>query len=307
MNEIILITGANAGLGKDSARQLAMLEQTKKIILACRNESKAIIAKSELEEITGRNIFEILIMDVSNPESVRNAVKNIKEPIDALIMNAGGMAGKQPLAKTSDGVTSIYAVNLLGHSVLMKEMLEKNLLKNVALYAGSEAARGVKKMGIKQPKLKTYSSDEFASVFDGTYWNGKGDDMEAYALIKLAAAMWMSTMAKEYPNIKFITMSPGATQGTEVMNDIPAAMKIMYKYIMMPIILPLMGMAHSLETGAKRYVDGISDSKFKSGHFYASKAGVTAGSVLDQNDIYPDFNNTEYQSNASEAISRFIN
>ena len=115
MNEIILITGANAGLGKDAARQLALKKETKKIYLACRNEEKAREAKTDLEKITGQSIFEIVIVDVSSPKSVRTAIANLKEPVDALIMNAGGMGGKKPEAMTSDGVTSIFAANVLGH------------------------------------------------------------------------------------------------------------------------------------------------------------------------------------------------
>ena len=40
MNESILITGANIGLGKETARQLALKQETKKIILFCRNQQK---------------------------------------------------------------------------------------------------------------------------------------------------------------------------------------------------------------------------------------------------------------------------
>ena len=43
-------------------------------------------------------------MDVSNPNSVRSAVAGLNEPIDALIMNAGGMGGKSPMDVTTDGV-----------------------------------------------------------------------------------------------------------------------------------------------------------------------------------------------------------
>jgi len=61
MNKSILITGANSGLGKDSARQLAMIEGTEKIYLACRNLDKANEAKLSLEKSTRRSIFEIVI------------------------------------------------------------------------------------------------------------------------------------------------------------------------------------------------------------------------------------------------------
>jgi len=53
-NSAVLITGANTGLGKDVARQLAILGTFGTIYLACRNEAKAEIAKRDLERITGR-------------------------------------------------------------------------------------------------------------------------------------------------------------------------------------------------------------------------------------------------------------
>ena len=127
-NETILITGANAGIGKDTARQLALIPDTEKIILACRNREKAAIARAELEELTGRSVFEILIMDVSDSDSVRKAVKQIKEPVDAVILNAGGVGGKSPEKRTKDGVTTITASNLLGHVVLVEEMLKEKYL-----------------------------------------------------------------------------------------------------------------------------------------------------------------------------------
>ena len=55
---------------------------------------------------------------------------------------------------------------------------------------------------------------------------------------------------------------------------LPPPMRFMLKYVMMPIVFPLMGgMVHTLEIGAKRFVDAISDERYKSGVFYASKEG----------------------------------
>ena len=104
MNESILITGANIGLGKETARQLAMKRETKKVILFCRNLAKAEAAKKDLEEKTGKKIFEIIIGDVADANSVRKAVEKIKEPIDAMILNAGGMVGKTAGRLTPSGM-----------------------------------------------------------------------------------------------------------------------------------------------------------------------------------------------------------
>ena len=306
MNKSILITGANGGLGKESARQLALIKGTERIYLACRNLDKAQEAKKSLEKSTGKKIFEIVIMDVSNPNSVRSAVAKLKEPIDALIMNAGGMGGKSPMDMTSDGITSLFAVNVLGHVVLLDELLKEKKLNKVALYAGSEGARGVEDMGMNRPDLKTSSEDEFAAVIDGTFFDEKTDPMEAYGYIKYVAALWMSSEARKNPNLRLITMSPGFTSGTAVMNDLPFGKRLMFKYIMLPIVAPLKGLVHILEKGAKRFVDGISNDTFKSGIFYASKAKRLTGQVIDQSTIFSDLNNSSYQDNANSAIHRFI-
>ncbi|NQU52867.1 MAG: SDR family NAD(P)-dependent oxidoreductase [Bacteroidetes bacterium] len=306
MNKSILITGANGGLGKESARQLALIDGTEKIYLACRNLSKAEEAKQSLEKSTGRTIFEIVIMDVSDPASVRSAVAKLSQPIDALIMNAGGMGGKSPMDVTSNGVTSLFAANVLGHVVLLDELIKEKKLTKVALYAGSEGARGVEDMGMNQPDLKTSSVDEFVTVIDGAFFGEATDPMEAYGYIKYLAALWMSSEARKNPDLRLITVSPGFTSGTAVMNDLPLGKKLMFKYIMMPIVAPLKGLVHKLEKGAKRFVDGITDDSFKSGVFYASKAKLLTGPVIDQSTIFSNLNNSSYQDNANAAIHRFI-
>ena len=61
MNESILITGANIGLGKETARQLALKKETKKVILFCRNQARAEAAKKDLEEKTGKRFLKLLL------------------------------------------------------------------------------------------------------------------------------------------------------------------------------------------------------------------------------------------------------
>jgi len=307
MNESILITGANIGLGKETARQLALRKETKKVILFCRNQAKAEAAKKDLEEQTGKKIFEIIIGDVSDANSVRRAGEKITEPIDAIILNAGGMVGKTAGKVTPSGMNELAATNILGHVILVEELIKHDKLKKAVLYPSAEAVPGVKMLGMKPVVMKTSSVDEFAAVLDGSYFGNKFDSVQAYGYVKYAATMWMLSMARKYPDLKFVVMSPGNTKGTSAPDNLPPAMKFMLKYFMMPVVFPLIGgMVHTLEVGAKRFVDGISDERYKSGVFYASKEGKLSGDVVDQSTFFTALKNTTFQDNADKAIHRFI-
>ena len=303
MLKSVLITGANAGLGKDTARQLAAEPGIEKIYLGCRSEARARAAQAELEETTGRNIFEIVLIDVSNLQSVRAAVKGLNQPVDGLVMNAGGAGGPGWNGVTGDGVISLFASNLLGHVALAEELLKAQKLTGVAVYAGSEAVRGVPEMGIKQTFLKTSSADEFATLADGSFFGNASDPMAAYGPVKYMAALWMSALARQYPAVRFVTMSPGATTGTEALKNVPLLKRIMFATMFR--VMLLLGKVHRLEVGAKRYIDALKDTAYKSGTFYASAKGVT-GPVVDQGTIFADLNDTTIQNNANEAIHRFL-
>ena len=121
----VLITGANAGIGKDVARQLALRPDMARIYLACRNKDRATAAKAELEAKTGRRIFDIIIMDVADLGSVRDGLEAINGSLDALVMNAGTVGGKTALDLTADGVTTVFATNVLGHAVLLESLLKR--------------------------------------------------------------------------------------------------------------------------------------------------------------------------------------
>ncbi len=65
-------------------------------------------------------------------------------------------------------------------------------------------------------------------------------------------------------------------------------------------------MAHKLDVGARRLVDGVTDLTLSSGVFYASAANTITGPLVDQADIFPDLANPSFQDHANEAIHRFI-
>jgi NAD(P)-dependent dehydrogenase (short-subunit alcohol dehydrogenase family) len=298
----VLVTGANAGIGKDVARQLALRPEMARIYLACRNQDRATTAKAELEAATGRSIFDIILMDVADLGSVRAGLAAINGSLDALVMNAGGVGGKTPMDLTADGVTYMFASNVLGHAALLEGLLTEDRLGEVAVFAGSESARGVPKLRMKRPSFVSTSADELATVIDGSYFaHHKTDRNLAYGQVKYIGALWMAYLARQHPDRRFITVSPGNTSGTEGPNDLALPLRLAARYVM-----PYLGISHKLDVGAKRLVDGVTDPTLSSGVFYASAANKLTGPLVDQADIFPDLANPLFQDHANEAIHRFI-
>ena len=306
MNPIqtVLITGANAGLGREAARQLALQKGIETIYLGCRNLEKAEAAKAALEAETGRKIFKILLIDVADANSVKSAVAAMTTPVDAVILNAGGTGGRTPNELTASGVTNIFAANVLGHVVLVDELLDRQLVTSTILYAGSEAARGIPRMGVARPKVDGATVEEFASIADGSKFGAKADPLDIYGTIKLTGAFWMASMARQHPHLRFITMSPGGTTGTNGMDDLPFLKKLFFKYVG-GTVMPIFGMMHSVEKGARRYVDGLLNPRFESGHFYASRAGSPTGPLVDQVTIDAFLGDVTAQDNANRAVHQF--
>lgn len=299
----VFITGANAGLGKETARQLAQQPEIDTIYLGCRNLDKAKAARDDLIAQTGRHIFEVIPIDVSDLASVKHAVQTLPQAVDALVMNAGGTGGKHFYEKTATGVTQIVAVNLLGHVLLTQELLAQNKLTQVALYAGSEAARGVPEMGMKRPALTQSSVDEFIALCKGELFASQTDATVPYGPIKYMAALWMASMARDYPKVRFLTMSPGATTGTEGFNSLSPLKRVVMKSMMQ--LMLFLGKVHKVDVGAQRFVDGLLNDSYPSGAFYASAKGLT-GPLDDQSRIFADIGNQTIQDNAKATLLGFI-
>ena len=284
------------------ARQLAARPEIARIYLACRNRDRAKAAQAELEAATGRKIFDTVLMDVADQSSVRAGLASFDGSIDALVMNAG-VIGPETLGLTADGITTVFATNVLGHAVLLEGLLADGRLGEVAVFVGSEAVAGVPKLGMKRPSFVSTSADELATVIDGSYFAGRKPDFNlAFAQAKYIGALWMASLARHHPDRRFITVSPGNTTGTGAASGLPLPMRVAAKYVM-----PALGLSHKLDVGAKRLVDGVTDPALSSGMFYASPANTLKGPLVNQADILPDLANASFQDHADEAIHRFIN
>ena len=112
-------------------------------------------------------------------------------------------------------------------------------------------------------------------------------------------------MARRHPELKLLTVSPGNTGGTQVARDFPLPVRLLLKYVLMPVVLPAFGLVQGVDKGAKRLIDGLNDPALKSGVFYASQANALTGPVIDQSEIVPELANPAYQDHAADAVHRF--
>ena len=136
------------------ARQLALRPEFARIYLACRNKDRATQAKADLQAETGRDIFDIVLMDVADLDSVRAGVAAVTGSLDALVMNAGIIGNKTVMEKTADGATKLFATNVLGHAVLLEGLLTENRLERGGGVRRERSSQGNSEVGVQTADLR---------------------------------------------------------------------------------------------------------------------------------------------------------
>jgi NAD(P)-dependent dehydrogenase (short-subunit alcohol dehydrogenase family) len=115
--QVAVVTGANAGLGLETARALAGAGA--RVVVAARDVAKAELAAADIIRSDPEARLELVHLDLASLRSVREAAATIAarhERVDILVNNAGLMA--IPQQKTEDGFEMQLGVNHLGHFAL---------------------------------------------------------------------------------------------------------------------------------------------------------------------------------------------
>jgi NAD(P)-dependent dehydrogenase (short-subunit alcohol dehydrogenase family) len=117
-----VVTGANGGLGLETARALAMAGA--EVVIAARNPARAAEAKKSIQASAPEAALTVVPLDLGSLDSVRDAATQIlaiHERLDLLVNNAGVMG--IPQQRTADGFEMQLGVDHLGHFALTARLM----------------------------------------------------------------------------------------------------------------------------------------------------------------------------------------
>jgi len=187
-----LITGANTGIGRETARALAA--RGARLHLACRSQDAGRRTIDEISAQTGNRELELLALDLGDLESVRrcaDAFLSTGEPLHVLINNAG-LAGAHGM--TASGFEIAFGTNHVGPFLLTSRLLDRlqssapARIVNVASVAHYNAPgidwEAVRKRTRSFTGMREYSTSKLANVLHAQELARRvdGADVTTYAL-----------------------------------------------------------------------------------------------------------------------------
>lgn len=119
----VIITGANGGIGKETAKEIA--RRGARVIMACRNVDNAKIVRDEIVEATKNENVVVKQLNLASQKSIREFAEDIlrtEQRLDVLIHNAG--TAEKKLIKTEDNLELTMATNHFGPYLLTHLLID---------------------------------------------------------------------------------------------------------------------------------------------------------------------------------------
>ncbi|CAG2117494.1 unnamed protein product [Medioppia subpectinata] len=216
-HKVVVITGGNTGIGKETALQLTL--RGAKVIIGCRDLKKGENAVKDIKSLNAKADINVMQLDLSSLSSVRHFTKTLiqnESRIDILINNAGVMLC--PEWTTEDGFEMQFGTNHLGHFLLTLSVMD--LLKKSA------------KARVINVSSKAHFTGEinFENI---NLRNGAYSPIKGYNQSKLANILFTRELARRLGPKNTITaysLHPGIIQ-TELGRHIPAILQPIIRYV----------------------------------------------------------------------------
>jgi NAD(P)-dependent dehydrogenase (short-subunit alcohol dehydrogenase family) len=241
--KICIVTGANSGIGKETALGLAKLGAT--VVMVCRDRHRSEVAQREIKKGSGNNRVELMLCDLASQNSIREFAAEFKKRygrLDVLVNNAGVFLRERSL--TEDGIESTFAINHLGYFLLTNLLLD--LLKKSAPSRIVNVAS---------------TAHRYAKLDIGAWATGRDySSFGAYANSKLANVLFTYELARRLAGtgVTANCLHPGAV-GTNLFRGLPGFVQALIKLV---TIGPRRGAATPIYLACSREVEGVTGKYF---------------------------------------------
>jgi NAD(P)-dependent dehydrogenase (short-subunit alcohol dehydrogenase family) len=245
--KIVLVTGANQGIGKATAIGLA--KQGARVVLVSRNADKGRAALADVRAASPTGDAQLIVADLSSQAEVRRAAAELRthhSRLDVLVNNAGVFVPERH--ETPDGMEETFAVNHLAPFLLTTELLD--LLKASApsriVTVSSEMHRGAKML---------WDDLQFASHRYG--------GMKAYGQSKLANVLFTYELARrlEGTGVTANALHPGVI-ASGFGQTYPGAMSFFVKVARPFLLTAEEGAKTSIYLASSPAVEGVTGQYF---------------------------------------------
>lgn len=223
--KVILVTGGNSGLGKQSILEFAK-HDPKEIWLGARTESKAKEAINDIKAQVPNAPIKFVKIDLASFASIRESAKVFMEQsdrLDILLLNGGIMS--VPPGTTDDGYEIQFGTNHMGHALLTKLLLP-TLLRTVD--KGADV-----RVTVLASSAHQFAPPEGINLnFDTLKSQALGmGTITRYGQSKLANALYAKELARRYPQLTTALLQPGlvTTNLANTMSDNSWIMRLAWK------------------------------------------------------------------------------
>jgi NAD(P)-dependent dehydrogenase (short-subunit alcohol dehydrogenase family) len=194
--KVVVITGANSGIGYYTALELGRKGAT--VIALCRDEGRGKAAVEEWRRAVPGGKFELLLCDLADLASVARVARQINQrnqPVDILVNNAGLMM-PPTREETVDKFELQMGTNHLGHFALTGGLLQ-SLLKSDAPRVVNVASLAAWSGSLKEVDFEVPAS--------------KYSPIACYGNSKLANLCFTTELGRRYPKITSVAAHPGGS------------------------------------------------------------------------------------------------
>jgi protochlorophyllide reductase len=259
-NRVVLVTGANAGLGLEATKLL--VRHGARVLMACRKAEKAERAAAAVHGV-GPGSVDIVPLDLANLQSVAGAASLVvdrEDRLDLLLNNAGLAAVDE--SRTSDGFETQLGVNHLGHFALTAGLMP--------LVLATPGSRIVTVSSIAHRIGQLHLDDLFFERRGYDRWR-------PYFQSKLANLLFTTELHRRLTEAQATTIALAAHPGgsnTELGNDGRGISNTLFK----PVIAPFL---QSAAAGALPLIRAATDPAATGGQFYGPRWIVRGRAVVE--------------------------